>query len=459
MPGQHFMRCAAGTQSAQRIHFEAGCLQGTWTIPFRWVCRVALLAVPLLALVSFCSGRASAQDPRLIPQAGYRPLPEVFPGRAQSAVRSTLEQRDPSDSEPDKARTVSGVSVPPEPGWELTPPGQVSSPVWTEVMPEMSGTSPIVVDSSTERFWGPVFEEDEQLGWLQRMFYFSQQNCDDGIGQERVMFALFETEQSQPQGNFRLRFNSSYGLQTPDRAEYMWAKIGGPGPPRPEGRVDYQDLKATLEAGQGRFSFVTEVPLRMLQPEYNNSGSGMGNISLAPKVVLLDGIDWQISHIFRTYLPTGATGLGASNGHVSLEPGLLIRHRWSCDTYLHGQLKYWIPIGATPGYSGYVGIFGGGVSHVWLENDAFAVIPTFEIMGYSVNGGGATVPQMLSGGGVAGVRTAASEVFANLMPGVRFVLGPEGDLGLCELGLYSGFCTADTGWYQQQIGVEMRWSY
>lgn len=406
------------------------------------------LTVPLLA-----------QDPRLVPEGGYQPITDVFPGRSPSLVRTTEGAEEADDQNLIVTQRVSEPPVPPEPGAELSLPLSEAGTDWTVMATEPAGSAPLILDRGAAGLWGPVFEEDQQLGWLQKMFYFSQQNCDDGIGQERVMFALFETEQSQPQGNFRLRFASSYGLQTPDRAEYLWAKIGGPGPPNPDTGVDYQDLRATLEAGQGKFSFVTEVPLRMLQPGSNNSGSGLGNISLAPKVVLLDGVEWQISHIFRTYLPTGATGLGASNGHVSLEPGLLIRHRWSCDTYLHGQLKYWIPIGATPGYSGYVGIFGGGVSHVWLESDSFAVLPTFEIMGYSVNGGGATVAQPLPGGGLMGVRTAASEVFANLVPGVRFVLGPEGDLGLCELGLYAGFCTSNTGWYQQQIGVELRWTY
>jgi hypothetical protein len=401
-----------------------------------------------------------AQDPRITPGFAYRPLQQIVPRPTTQGSEAPpfLEEQTPPGAY--HTQTVAGESLPPEPGWELSPPaldpilghadGVVTSPIQAPLLP---------FDPAVEQLWGPVLEEEQRLGWLQRMFYYSQQGCDDGIGHERVMFALFETEQSQPQGNFRVRFASSYGLQSPDRAEYLWAMIGGPGPPNPETSVDYQDLRATLEAGQGRFSFVTEVPLRMLQPERNNSGSGMGNLSLAPKVVLLDGFDWQISHVFRTYLPTGATGLGASNGHVSLEPGLLIRHRWSCDTYVHGQLKYWIPIAGTPGQAGYVGIFGGGVSHVWLESDAFAVLPTFEIMGYSVNGGGATVPQVLPGGAATGVRTAASEVFANLVPGVRLVLGPEGDLGLCELGIYSGFCTTDSGWYQQQLGVELRWTY
>ena len=406
------------------------------------------------------TGLAIAQDPRITPNFEYRPLQQIIPQSTVHTDSPTSRQRILASPELPPARTVAAESLPPEPDWELSPPGMTPLPGPTDGLTTAPLPVPVwPVESSTDQFWGPVLEDEQNLGWLQRMFYFSQQGCDDGIGQERVMFALFETEQSQPQGNFRIRFASSYGLRSPDRAEYLWAKIGGPGPPNPETNVDYQDLRATLEAGQGKFSFVTEVPLRMLQPEWNNSGSGLGNISLAPKVVLLDGVDWQISHVFRTYLPTGATGLGASNGHVSLEPGLLIRHRWSCDTYLHGQMKYWIPIAATPGYSGYVGIFGGGISHVWLESDAFAVLPTFEIMGYSVNGGGATVPQVLPGGAITGVRTAASEVFANLVPGVRFVLGPEGDLGLCELGVYSGFCTSDSGWYQQQVGVELRWTY
>src|SRR5258708_37917017 len=130
------------------------------------------------------------------------------------------------------------------------------------------------------------------------------------------MFAPFEIETSQPANNFRLKAMSAFGLQTPDRAEYLWAKIGGPGPTSPVNRVNYQTYDAIYEAGGKRFSLVTDIPLRYMHPDNNISGAGIGNISLAPKMVIVDGRDWQITQIFRTYLPTGAANRGTSNGLV-----------------------------------------------------------------------------------------------------------------------------------------------
>lgn len=289
--------------------------------------------------------------------------------------------------------------------------------------------------------WGPI----------KKFLYFNQTNGDIGIGHERVMFAPFEIETSQPANNFRLKMVSAFGLQTPDRAEYLWAKIGGPGPMFTGQSVNYQNFDAIYEAGGKRFSFVTDIPLRNVQAGNNFSGAGIGNISLAPKVVLVSGDDWQITQIFRTYLPTGATQRGASNGLVSLEPGVLVRYRWSPRTYVHSQLKYWIPLTGDPIASGNVFNYGLGVSHVLHETDTFAIIPVLETIGWTVGGGTATLP--------VGLTTSANTSFVNIQPGVRFVLGPKGDLGLCEFGIGCGFATNVTGWYQEQLTVELRWSW
>jgi hypothetical protein len=289
--------------------------------------------------------------------------------------------------------------------------------------------------------WGP----------FKKFHYFNQTNGDIGIGHERVMFAPFEIETSQPANNFRLKMMGAFGLQTPDRAEYLWAKIGGPGPMFTGNSVNYQNFDAIYEAGGKRFSFVTDIPLRDVQAGSNFSGAGIGNISLAPKVVLVNGNDWQITQIFRTYLPTGATQRGTSNGLVSLEPGVLVRYRWSPRTYVHGQLKYWIPLTGDPIASGNVFNYGLGVSHVLHETDTFAIIPVLETIGWTVGGGTATLP--------VGLTTSANTSFVNIQPGVRFVLGPKGDLGLCEFGISSGFATNVTGWYQEQFTVELRWSW
>jgi len=289
--------------------------------------------------------------------------------------------------------------------------------------------------------WGP----------FKNFRYFNQTNGDIGIGHERVMFAPFEIETSQPANNFRLKMMSAFDQQTPDRAEYLWAKIGGPGPALPEKSVNYQNFDAIYEAGGNRFSFVTDIPLRYVHPDNNAPGAGIGNISLAPKVVLVSGNDWQITQIFRTYLPTGGTSRGTSNGLVSLEPGVLVRYRWSPRTYVHSQLKYWIPLTGDPIASGNVFNYGLGVSHVLYETDTFAIIPVLEAVGWTVGGGTATLP--------TGLTESANTTFVNIQPGARFVLGPKGDLGLCELGIGGGFATNATGWYQEQLTVEIRWSW
>jgi hypothetical protein len=357
-------------------------------------------------------------------------------------------QRSPARGIPTVAVVAPGASgaglAPPEAETELTPqpeqPGLTIEP-WMLDPGEYGDLScpPQGVDDC--HCWGP----------FRKFLYFNQTNGDIGIGQERVMFAPFEIETSQPANNFRLKAMSAFNLQNPDRGEYIWAKIGGPGPSLPESNVNYQNYDAIYEAGGNRFSLVTDIPMRFVDPEINPSGSGLGNISIAPKTVLVNGNDWQITTIFRTYLPTGATQRGSSNGLVSLEPGVLIRYRWSPRTFLHSQVKYWIPLTGDPTASGNVFNYGLGISTVLFETDAFAIIPVLEAVGWTVGGGTAT----LASGTIASANTS----FVNIQPGCRFVLGPKGDLGLCEFGISGGFATTSTGWYREQFTVEVRWSW
>ncbi len=56
---------------------------------------------------------------------------------------------------------------------------------------------------------------------------------DPGIGHERVMFAPYFLDVSEPSSNMRFRFQAYYDQHNPDRAEYFWAQIGGRGPKLP----------------------------------------------------------------------------------------------------------------------------------------------------------------------------------------------------------------------------------
>lgn len=304
-----------------------------------------------------------------------------------------------------------------------------------------------------QRFFGFEFSDCDECGPLKRLFGFDlhRTSLDVGIGHDRVMHAPFEIDTTQPLTHHRGRFTASYGTRFPDRSEYFWRAANFFGP-LPEVSVDWMEMRVVSETGGEKFSMFTEYPLRMLDPVVNGNTSGFGDMVIGNKAVLIDGNDWQVTQIMRTSMITGSFPKGLGVGHVSMEPGLLGRFRWSDETYLHFQAKYNIPIAGSPFVAGQVFIYGFGLSHVYYETDTFAFIPTFEYLGYAFLNGQKTTP-----GGIQ--VTANGDHFNKIVPGARFVLGPAGDLGLFELGVYASFSTSSDGLYSHRIGADVRFSY
>jgi hypothetical protein len=283
--------------------------------------------------------------------------------------------------------------------------------------------------------------------------FCSGPTCDEGIGQERIMFAPFDIEVPLPSNYFAIRYDSADGLRTPDRAEYFWASQSGAGPKAGERNIDYQDLRFVLSAGGKRFSTITEVPLRFIDAAGNGGTGGLGNVSVATKLLMIDGQQWKITQFFKTYLNTGSVIRGTANGHVSLEPGLLAQYQWSPTRYWFGELRYWFPVGADPSHAGNVLRYSVGTSKLWYETDTFAAIRTLEFVGTSVLSGKKTLPDGVSVVDVDGEHSLA------ILPGLRFVLGPAGDLGLFELGLQAGIATNKKGFYSSLSRIELRFNF
>ncbi len=293
-----------------------------------------------------------------------------------------------------------------------------------------------------------------------------QSTGDIGIGRERVMYAPFEIDITQPFNNFRTRFDAAYDWEFPDRAAYLWAKTPGSGPAngtRPnsgERSVDYQDFRFLLEFGGGRFSAATEVPIRILDPELRENTAGLGNMNVTTKIVLVDAEKWQMTQLFRSHFNTGAVSHGLGNGHVSLEPGVLYRYKWSDVTYAHGQVKYWFPLGADPAFAGQVLGYGAGLSHLWIDTDNFAVIPTFELVAWTVLDGLQTPPGEImqdANGNPILDQIDGLNIF-NIHPGLRFV-HDTGGKALFEFGISSGFSVTDGRWYKSLLRLDARWSF
>ena len=273
-----------------------------------------------------------------------------------------------------------------------------------------------------------------------------------GIGRERLAMAPFELDISQPQNNFRFRMDLARGFQTPDRAEYFFA---GParGPEFPETSVDYQDLRFLMEVGGPKISVATEVPIRILDPDRNGNTAGLSDLNVTTKTVLMDGNDWQLTQIFRTYMNTGAPGKGLGTGHISIEPGLLARYRASEFLNWHGVLQYWVPLGGDPDHAGEILKYGIGFSHLLYDSDTFAIIDTFEVVGWTVLDGQRTDPFT----GIA--LPVDGEGVIHCYPGLRFVRDTGGDLGLVEFGVSGTLGMGNSRWLDNLVRLEFRVLY
>ena len=287
------------------------------------------------------------------------------------------------------------------------------------------------------------------------------------LGKERVPFALFTIDSARPQDIFSLKVQSVYNLDRPDRAEYFWGKIGGSGPKSAETDVDYQEVRIYSEKSLGRASGFFEIPLRFLNPEVNDTTAGLGSLQFGAKSILFEGQDFfglptrknatdrfQVSTVMRTYLSISPVlgKRGLSNGHLSLEPGLLANYQYSPGMYFHGEAKYWIPIGGTSQFAANVVKFGLGVSHVLdssflsaCPQDSFAIIPTFEVIGWKFGNGQET----LSDGTT---QSANQSTIINLQGGVRVAVSDR-----MELGITSSYPITGNHFYENMARFEMRW--
>lgn len=359
---------------------------------------------------------------------------------------------------------VMADDVPPvvqlEPIPAATPYGGVASPVFQEIVQQGDGGSIIVgpadMPCPTCGPHGDCKRCDPCCEPWYRLFDFGlhRTSCDPGIGHERVMLAPFFLDVTQPFNNVRVQLASTYGFKTPNRSEYLWAAPPN-GPEPPEVELDYLDFRIMNELAPGdSFSIQTEIPLRSLDPVVNPNTTGLGDMNVATKLKMVDGQYWQITQLFRTHINTGSPRKGLGTGHVSLEPGVLARYEWNERLYFHGDLRFWIPIAGDPQFSGPAIQYGIGASYLAYDTDTFAVMPTLELIGWNFLDGLKTLPN----GAV--VPVDGDSTFA-ILPGVRFVLGPAGDLGLFEAGIAggAGFDDSRDGWFDSRFLFELRWSY
>src|SRR5262249_51136766 len=157
------------------------------------------------------------------------------------------------------------------------------------------------------------------------------------------------------------------------------------------------------------------------------------DLTIGTKSMLLDCELTQITFQFKTFVPTGDFTNGLGTGHVSLEPSILFNLKVTCQTYVQGQLSYWIPIGGDDLYQGNVFHMHYTVNHaLWRPYKDVQLIGTLEFNEWTVLGGNFTNPDFLirAGRDTGPVPVSASTGIFSIGPGLRLFVCDKIDVGI-----------------------------
>jgi hypothetical protein len=310
--------------------------------------------------------------------------------------------------------------------------------------------------------------------------------------------------------NFRMRYDSAYDMNSPDRAEFFYPKCGcfgnpanfstlipgqnftdprnanyiynpalahakgydpratGPqhfGDPRAgggESRIDYQQVSPYFElALRPTDSIFAEVPATFLNPQLNANTYGFSDMQLGYKHAFVANPDQFYTFQFRTYAPTGSGQKGLGTNHVSLEPALLVFQRLTERLYFVGEFRDWIPVHGSD-FAGNVLRYGTGLFYNAVLTSTFRLAPVVEGVGWTcLNGKKSVVLPDANGTAVLVPVSAAGDTIVNIKAGIRIGLGqynePGGGSNLNDRhSFYVGYGQALTGdhWYREILRVE-----
>jgi hypothetical protein len=177
-----------------------------------------------------------------------------------------------------------------------------------------------------------------------------------------------------------------------------------------------------------------EIPYRQVSPFASpftfplafDGASGLADLVIGTKSLLLDCELLQFTFGFKTFTPTGNFTKGLGTGHVSLEPELLLALKLTPTTYLQSELAYRFPLGGTGGFEGPVFHYHFSLNHLlWNCGHDIQLIGTAELNGYEFTGGGYTDP-------ATGLALSAKDVgsIVSVGPGIRLVICDKLDFGV-----------------------------
>lgn len=271
----------------------------------------------------------------------------------------------------------------------------------------------------------------------------------------------------------RVRYDSAWEVQAPDRAEFFYAKCGcyrslppsnarydpnasGPGP----GVVT--DLKFSQfnvlgeYAVSDRLSVFATLPFRFLRPEEFAPGTGsfgnangLSDLQFGAKGGLISTAQRQVTASVQFSAPTGDSLKGLGTDHGSFEPALLYHERVNGRVSIEAQLgEVWaiggndgVPVTSPQKFAGNVLYYGVGPSVEVYRKGEVAVAPVVELVGWHVQSGYQTADHV----------PAEGVNVVNLKIGGRILMRNESSI-------YVGWGKAltDDIWYDHILRLEYR---
>lgn len=361
----------------------------------------------------------------------------------------------PPPATPGGVLTVDGVPVDPA-GWKFrwkggctscggsTCDGGLGCAGSRHCLPGRKDCEPFPANNACERFIGSLYE-----------IICCPDPCYEPYW-EPLANAAFYVDPVRPATQTRLRWDRSYNIVYPDRAEYFWPRADGLGlGPRPylgvrtAPHVGASELFLYQEAARGSFGIWTEMPYRNSDPTGATGGSGFGDMRIGTKSVLLDREMIQLTLQLTTFLPTGVGLRGLGTEHVSLEPMLILGVKLAPESYLQASIAEWIPIGGDPGYAGAILHYHFSYNQaVWRPVSNVVMISTWELNSWRFQDGAYTDPVLGPGQKAGGISYFSGG------PGVRWSICNKVDFGVG-----TAFALSYPHWAATQFRFEFRYRY
>jgi hypothetical protein len=279
----------------------------------------------------------------------------------------------------------------------------------------------------------------------------------------------------------RVRFDAGFGMTTPDRAEFFYAKCGcyrlagidpdAPGPVPPftgtdpantpliENDLDYRDLQFYGEyALHPRFSMFADAPIRSLSPSIIPEAAGIGDVRAGFKLGLVASDTTALTFQFRGWMPSGDSEKGLGTAHGSLDFGLLYSGVVNDRVAVGAEFASWHPIGGSSAvpvstssdWAGDVIRWGLAASVDLVGRSDFGFAPVVEVFGWRILSGYASVTPDGTPGKLQIVESDGWNI-VNLKLGGRFTFK-----GRHSIYAGYGFPLTDDHWYDDIFRLEYR---